>query len=292
MIKTLKKLFKKEEPLPLCEQDAHITRHMTDDGEFHPPIRPAIFTTSVPDSYIKEALRITGGFEGRGFGQVTGDFDKMGISVGVLQWNIGTGSLIRLLALYRNLHGSIDALGIFPGRVDVIASASIAGALGYCRSHMLVGKSLRPQWRAAWERFLVLPAMIECQTMSAGSIADHAARMSTDWGFSSMQAFCFMFDIVTQHGSMKNIQKPVANRTLAFSYASKADIKNRSVWTPLVNDAMAEQLILFQAGYMRARKSNPKYFEDVFSRKGTIALGRGVVHGRSWLLFPPISPKT
>src|SRR5712691_3404509 len=45
--------------------------------------------------WISTALRITGGFEVSTdpWAGVSGDFDHMGISVGVLQWNIGMGSL-------------------------------------------------------------------------------------------------------------------------------------------------------------------------------------------------------
>ncbi len=46
-------------------------------------------------NWIQIALAITGDFEtiGDPFAGVTGDFDGMGISCGVLQWNIGQGSM-------------------------------------------------------------------------------------------------------------------------------------------------------------------------------------------------------
>src|SRR3954447_15251710 len=46
-------------------------------------------------NWIEIALRVTGHFEDSNdpLAGVSGDFDGMGISLGVLQWNIGSGSL-------------------------------------------------------------------------------------------------------------------------------------------------------------------------------------------------------
>src|SRR5258705_11708226 len=45
--------------------------------------------------WLKKALEVTGGFEtdGNPWAGVSNDFDQMGISCGILQWNIGSGSL-------------------------------------------------------------------------------------------------------------------------------------------------------------------------------------------------------
>ena len=50
------------------------------------------------DEWIKTALMITGHFENSSdpLGGVTGDFDDMGISLGVLQWNSGPDRFSRL----------------------------------------------------------------------------------------------------------------------------------------------------------------------------------------------------
>ena len=45
--------------------------------------------------WLKAAMEVTGGFEtdGKLWAGVSNDFDGMGISCGILQWNIGQGSL-------------------------------------------------------------------------------------------------------------------------------------------------------------------------------------------------------
>src|SRR4051794_33004464 len=49
----------------------------------------------VSDEFLTAGLKITGHFEDSGdpLGAVSGNFDGMGISLGVLQWNIGSNSL-------------------------------------------------------------------------------------------------------------------------------------------------------------------------------------------------------
>src|SRR3954468_6042136 len=51
--------------------------------------------TQLNPALIEKALSITGHFEDSDdpLGAVSGDFDGMGISLGVLQWNIGSNSL-------------------------------------------------------------------------------------------------------------------------------------------------------------------------------------------------------
>ena len=50
---------------------------------------------AVPPEWVKSALTVTGRFEDASdpFGAVSGDFDGMGISLGVLQWNLGSATL-------------------------------------------------------------------------------------------------------------------------------------------------------------------------------------------------------
>lgn len=43
------------------------------------------------------AIKVTGAYEGKGFSELSGNFDKMGMSWGVFQWNFGQGTLAPLL---------------------------------------------------------------------------------------------------------------------------------------------------------------------------------------------------
>jgi hypothetical protein len=57
------------------------------------------FAMALNDTWLETALRLTGNFETNGdpFAQAAGDFDGQGISMGVLQWNLGQDTLQKLV---------------------------------------------------------------------------------------------------------------------------------------------------------------------------------------------------
>ncbi len=163
------------------------------------------------------ALSITGKFEGRGYSQVTGNFDGMGISCGILQWNLGMESLqAKILRPYISKHGSIDALHIFPSAIiDGLSNLRAIAAVNRCKEYMFYDGDIKPNWRAAWESFLLLPAVIELQKLACSGIATQADTMMQGLGFDSLRAFCWCFDIVTHNGSLKGVKRPKPDRARA-----------------------------------------------------------------------------
>lgn len=240
--------------------------------------------------YLGKALEITGGFEGRGFDQVTGDFDGQGISAGILQWCYGQDSLqMKILLPYLKRHGSIDEKFGFPWPgIDSTATMQGERAVSYARAHMLVGAKVKMEWEACWRRFLNDHDTNQIQTEAAADVGSKAEHIARDWGLDSLRSFCFFFDIVTQNGSMKEVKREPPNLMKCLAVCDGPHRPaNRTIWRELLLNASNEQLILFDAAYERALISRPTFFQDVLARKGTIALGRGVVHGKSWDLFPP-----
>ena len=103
------------------------------------------------------------------------------------------------------------------------------------------------------------------QTAHAGKIFDKAAGMCSDYGLLSERAVALMFDIVTQGGSIPSI---VRTQIMAdFAQLPKTDPPSNEV---------AKMCIVADR---RAAASNPKYVDDVRTRKLTIANGVGKVHG-------------
>ena len=246
------------------------------------PIPPKQAPPTQLEAWTAQALEITGHYEGHGWDEVTGDFDQMGLSCGILQWNFGTGSLQeRILKPYIALFGSIDALGIFPGPVDVTSTLTAKQALVYVRNKWLDSKgNPLPQWKAAWVKFLSTDHCKTIQSQAAKGVALSAMKECEAWGMVSKRAFCFFFDINTQNGSIGSIKKPSVNRSITKSYIAEATAKNQALWGSV--EQTDEMNILFQAAYLRARQSRSQYFQDVFSRKGAIALGVGYVHGQTF----------
>lgn len=262
-----------------------------------PPLAELVVVESSPLEHIETALSITGSFEGTGYTQVTGDFDRQGISLGILQWNVGQGSLqAQILKPFRDAHGVDELTRGFPSPSAIlsITDGSVREGLRVVRSVMLNGTRVKPDWARYWKAFLDSPKCRAIQMKACYGVAVKAKNLASAWNMEhSARAFCFFFDVVTQNGSMKGLRPQGVSIDAALEMAKKADRKNRAIWEKMIPLATVEQLTLFRAAHDRAQLSNPKYFQDVFARKGTIALGRGYVHGEDWTITfdPPATPR-
>lgn len=264
---------------------------------FHAAPQP----TPEPEDILTIALDITPKFEGKGYGQVTGDFDKQGLSLGILQWCLGMGSLQKeILTPYVTKHGSIDKLGIFPMGVDHLARASVSESLKFCRAHMLNGKLVKPEWKAAWTKFLLLDEVVKIQFEAAKVKKLQAEAVERFLGLQSLRAFCWAFDIVVQNGSMKDVNllapsRLNAKRELMQFEANGPGVddfkKNRVIWIDMLDTAEMEQVSLLRTTIARTKLANPSYTADVINRKGSIAMGKGWVHGQLYK-FPQLETRS
>lgn len=226
---------------------------------------------------------ITGVFEGSKLWEnVTGNFDGQGLSAGVLQWNYGQGSLqSKILRPYIARHGSIDALKIFPSGYSIDKSANMSTSQGISfAKNMQSGTKVTSTWLAAWRKFLSKPEVIQLQIEACRSVLSNAKSLAHAWNMSSRVSYIWFFDVITQNGSLKGISKPAYDINEAKRVINLVDSNCKAVWKTVdLNSLPPEQVILLIASQRRASKSISKYFNDVFSRKGTIALGKGFVHG-------------
>lgn len=274
------------EPEPAAESTPEVPEIIEEAPAVKPP---EVVLPQLPDDKLEIALQITGGFEGSGYGQVTGDFDRHGISLGMLQWNLGTGSLQEKILQPFLAHGSIDDLCLFPmGGMDKLARMA-GGADGpaceYARMFMLDGTKVKPEWKAAWVKFLMKPEVIALQQRACSSLAHKAEVFMKKYGLHSLRSFCFFFDVAVQNGSMKDVplQNPnrqEAARVIASIHDKGDGPKNKQLWPPLLAKAPDEAIMLLLTGYKRAQLANKLWAHDVFMRKATVALGVGFVHGK------------
>jgi len=240
---------------------------------------------------LEKCLKVTAAFEGGGYDNVSGNFDDMGISAGVLQWCIGQGSLqAKILKPFLGKHGSIDALKIFPDKVDFLVNSSNSAGVSYAASKMHVKvrislfKSktvLKEEWKVAWKKFMTLPEVIELQKLACQEVLKKALDLRAAWGMESDRALQWFFDIITQNGSLKGVTKPAYDLAAARKVIMKVNPVCRKEWEKidLAHPDRKENVILLIASDKRAQLSNSRWYDDVLSRKGTIALGVGVVHG-------------
>jgi hypothetical protein len=255
---------------------------------------PAIFP---PDDWIETALKLTGSFESSGdpFGGVTGDFDHQGISLGVLQWNIGQGSLQPLV---RNVGQAVvsNYMPTYGADMWQACNSTIASGLHIARTWQS-GSVLRAPVKAELKRFARSPEFRNQQVAAARNLAGRALDDATGWAAQpSKRLFCWFFDLRTQNGGLKTVTQDgvkdfidgqgstnvddticdwLAARTSADA-GFKDSHRNADLWRNAVPD---ERLVMFVASFLRCRLGVPAYQGDVLNRKGTIAIGSGWVHG-------------
>lgn len=229
-------------------------------------------TTKDKAFFERYALELTGAFEGSGYDQVTGDFDGQGLSLGILQWCIGQGSLQNsILKPYFRDHEPTNHI---EQKLAEIANVGISQGLKLSRAYFGGGKG-NPKYINGIREFIVKARPY--QIAAAKSNFDRAWAYANQYNMKSLKAFCWFFDITVQNGSLKGISKPNPSKYEWEKFIKAEGGINKSRWLALqaVND---ETAILCEWTNLRANKN--KWRPDVISRKCTIAHGFGMVHGK------------
>ncbi|HOK46631.1 MAG TPA: peptidoglycan-binding domain-containing protein [Bryobacteraceae bacterium] len=232
--------------------------------------------TEDPTSYplAQRCLALTGSFEtGAGipecYAGLTGDFDGQGLSLGVLQWNLGQGSLqpllIEMLSRHRDVCSAIlhEHLPVF----EAMLGSSKAEQLAWARSIQDVRRSrvLEP-WRGLLKAIARTPEFQAIQVEAAGAVHQRAVAMAAEYGLETERAVALMFDICTQNGSISAlVRAQILQDFAALRFPP--------------GSADAEVVRMRIIAERRAAAARPEFVEDVRARKLTIANGRGTVHG-------------
>jgi len=246
------------------------------DGIVGPQTWAALFpnATSLDDlPLLQRCLALTGAFETSTgipdcFAGLTGDFDGQGISFGVVQWNIGQGTLQPLLSAMVTQNGTLMA-NLFNDRLTSLQSMlaePLSAQLAWARSIQdATSHSIFEPWQGSFKAMGRTP---ECQAIQAAHAADlhrAAAALCSRFGVTSERAMALMFDIRVQNGSI----------------SSATEAKIRADFAAIPPDAPADVEVarLCSIANRRAEAANAQFVEDVRVRKLTIANGSGVVHG-------------
>ena len=224
----------------------------------------------------EKALRITTMFEtGRplNFGGLTGNFDNQGLSFGLLQWNIGTGSLQPLLREFATR---------FPGKVQAIFGPDAPRFFDILQPHRSLPEQMQfarsindasqrhivEPWRTYFARLAADPDFRQIQLRHVRWLMDVAKTFARRLGLRSERGLALMLDNVTQNGA--GWLKP--NRA-ALIQQRKAE-QERQTGRPLT-----ERQFLAVIANVVADTVNPRWSEDVRRRRMMIVNGTGVVHG-------------
>lgn len=202
-----------------------------------------------------------------GYANIAGDSDDQGLSLGVLQWNIGQGTLQPLLKEYF-IENPEDAKLIFGSDYKTIKNA-IYGSLDDQMSWVKSINDDKGRINGIWRKQLVALCNTnefqEIQNKAMKPYVNKAVSICNKYNLESEMGFALAFDIAVQNGGIKNktgqlIKQQIGGKTLR------------------------EDKILSIIANAVADNCRTKYYDDVLSRKMTIVNGLGTVHGKKYNL--------
>lgn len=239
-------------------------------------------------------LHITGSYENGSpaYDGLTGNFDKQGMSVGVLQWCAGQGSLGNLISKIIELSSAEEVDSFFS-----VPVSSMVGMDGNEQKQFVIANFLPDgmklsaiaiqQWKALLNTEAAINAQVELASNGVLAKATSLADKYVNNGSSNLRVVAFFFDLVTQSGGMSNSRGSVApdlegsdlQIESAITFAKTKSPKSSALWSSITaSDPLAALLLSY--AYKRALLSKPEYVWDALSRRGTIACRKGVVHGK------------
>ena len=261
--------------------------------------------SSLPNDWIETGLKVTGHFEDSDdpLGAVSDDFDGQGISLGVLQWNIGQGSL-QPLVLAMGQARVVAALPTLGADFWAACNAPVNKGLAIVRGWQPGGqmpKTVRNELRT----FTAGPDFVAQQIAAARKVADRAYTAAGTYaaadpaflGTVSKRLFCWFFDLQTQNGGLGKLKfddvstfvagRPpaqvvaeicgwLAARTDPQDAAAADSHRNGNLWRPMALPPDAFSLLALS--YLRAQQAKKLYRGLTLNRKGTIAVGSGWVN--------------
>ena len=224
----------------------------------------------------ERCLAITGSFETNEpppecFAGLSGDFDGMGISFGVCQWNLGSQTLQPLLLDLAAAAGPV-VRAIFGDRYPVLQAvlkAPLEEQLQWARAIQTPKLALVEPWHGYFRALGRTPECEEAQRRAADTLFKRALSDCAAFGVVSERAAALLFDIYVQNGGF-------AQTTRAAIMAALAGLPRTTGWK------LGEVERLKVIANLRADASKPQWQADVRHRKLTIAEGSGVVHGRQY----------
>ncbi len=210
---------------------------------------------------LNEAILLTASFEGSGYVNVTGNSDGQGISMGIFQWNIGSGTLQPLLKQFFENNNDL-AQKIFGDDYKSVVNmldSSKSTQLSWAKS-INDGKYLKSEWK---KQLIMLCETSEFQAIQREAMSKYinqAYKIVNDYGLKSERGLSLALDIAVQNWDVKS--------------AARKNIKNQ------ISNGLSEQEVLKLLAQAAVDKSKPVYKNDVSSRKFTIVNGTGAVHGK------------
>lgn len=242
------------------------------------------------------ALNISGSFEGGdGWANLTDDFDGQGVSMGLLNQNLGQGSLQPLLVRMRDDHPAVLAAVFSPdhlksllgmlaawqppppppvqppdpnNRLDEPAdpfaaqmTPAAAAGVAWARKNLYVNGAFDPVWKAELTAMALTPEYVSLQIAAALGLHTQALAEQAAIGVKELRAYLMMFDVAVQNGGLHDV-----------------DVREFLAWAKK-NPKASNLRKLEKIRDLRLRHVRRRFVVDVHSRKTAIIHGKGRVHG-------------
>jgi hypothetical protein len=227
---------------------------------------------SVPIPVIRDrALGVTATFEGHDFTLAQGNFDRAGITWGIIGFNLASGSLNQIVLQIQATHPDLvrQAFGANAAQLLRVLKEPLPQQLAFADSVSLGGNKLQlaEPWRSAFGAFGALPEVQAAQLALADSnYFQPALKTASDFGLKTELGQALAFDIHVQNGGIKAAARSQIQSQLAqHPAASEHDLR------VIIANAVADA-------------ASTTYRDDVRARKVTLATGAGVVHGATFAL--------
>jgi hypothetical protein len=225
---------------------------------------------------LDRCLELTGAFETSlpppgCYAKVSGNFDKMGISFGALQWNLGQGSLQSLFTRIESRHPNLidEVFHVHAREWRSVLKKTKAEAVKWAASVQTPKHQLFEPWRGLLRAIGQRDECHQVQCEFVKDVYDRALQLCRNYGLKSERAVALFFDIVTQNGSIK----PDVKKLIMQDFSKHPPTGNLKTDEPIRLRIIANR---------RADAAIAKWREDVRKRKLTIADGIGVVHGGNY----------
>jgi hypothetical protein len=230
------------------------------------------------ESVAYRCLALTGAFESSRafpdcFAGISGNFDNQGLSLGVLQWNLGQGTVQRLLQKVDAAHP--DILGRVFGENYPPVRAKFSQPRGQqpdgARDIQSPRFWIAEPWKSQFQALGREKTFQDIQVAFASSIFSDAQALCVECDLKSVHGTALMTDIKVQNGSI----------SAAVKAQIQADVEQLD---PALSPEQAEIPRMQIMANRRAGAASPEWGEDGRARKLTIANGEGTVHGRPYNL--------
>lgn len=217
-------------------------------------------------------LALTGTFETNVappdcFAVLSGDFDEQGISFGACQWNLGQGSLQPLLQSMDRQHAAVidTVFGPHAPELRAMLASPRDEQLEWARGIQSQRFAVSEPWRGFFKTLGRRDEFQAIEVEAASRLYQDAIGLCRTYGVRSERAVALLFDIKVQNGSISATTKAQIDRDFAAIEAGDPEAVEVARLRVIAN--------------RRAEAANPRWVEDVRTRKLTIANGAGTVHG-------------